>query len=116
MLKYVLILTNIVCLVLGQTAWKYGLENIQLSGSLVQKFFQIIFSPLILLGFALYVFATVIWMYLLSKLPLSFLYPLQSIAYVLALFIAVYLFKEQIPVTRWIGVTVIMFGVYLVAR
>ena len=116
MLKYVLILTNIICLVLGQTSWKYGLENIQLHGSIVQKFFQIVFSPLILLGFALYVIATIIWMYLLSKLPLSFLYPLQSLAYVLAFLIAMFLFKEQIPMTRWIGMGVIMFGIYLIVR
>ncbi|WP_154663549.1 EamA family transporter [Neobacillus dielmonensis] len=116
MLKYVLILTNIVCLVLGQTAWKYGLENVQLHGGVIQKFFQIVFSPLILLGFGLYIIATVIWMYLLSKLPLSFLYPLQSLAYVLALFISLFIFKEQIPMTRWIGTGVIMFGVYLIVR
>ncbi|MCL6570976.1 MAG: EamA family transporter [Bacillus sp. (in: Bacteria)] len=116
MLKYTLILTNIVCLVLGQTAWKYGLENVQLHGSLIQKFFQIVFSPFILLGFALYIIATVIWMYLLSKLPLSFLYPLQSLAYILAMFIALFLFKEQIPVSRWIGAGVIMFGIYIIVR
>ncbi len=115
-MKYVLILINILCLVLGQTAWKYGLENLQLNGNVIQKFFQIVFSPLILLGFALYIFATVIWMYLLSKLPLSFLYPIQSIAYVIALFIGLLLFKEQIPVTRWIGTGVILVGVYLVVK
>lgn len=115
-MKYILILINILCLVLGQTAWKYGLENLQLNGNVIQKFFQIVFSPLILLGFALYIFATVIWMYLLSKLPLSFLYPIQSLAYVFALFIALLLFKEQIPVTRWIGTGVILFGVYLVVK
>lgn len=115
-MKYALILLNIMCLVFGQTAWKYGLQNIQLHGSMINKFFQIVFSPLILIGFVLYILATVIWMYLLSKLPLSFLYPLQSIAYVFALFVAFYLFKEQIPLTRWIGTGVILIGVYLVVK
>lgn len=115
-MKFVLILTNIICLVLGQTAWKMGLGNLQLSGSLIQKFFQIVFSPLILAGFALYIFATVIWMYLLSKLPLSFLYPIQSLAYVLALFIGLLIFKEHIPVTRWVGTGVILLGVYLIVK
>ncbi|XJZ28581.1 EamA family transporter [Bacillota bacterium Lsc_1132] len=116
MLKYVLILINIVCLVLGQTSWKIGLENLHLHGNLFQKFFQFVFSPFIFLGFVLYILATVIWMYLLSKLPLSFLYPLQSVAYVLALFVGLFLFKEQIPISRWIGTGVILLGVYLVVR
>jgi drug/metabolite transporter (DMT)-like permease len=116
MLKFVLILSNIVCLVLGQTSWKIGLGNLHLHGNLIQKFFQFVFSPFIFLGFILYILATIIWMYLLSKLPLSFLYPLQSIAYVLALFVGLFLFKEQIPVTRWLGTGVILIGVYLVVR
>lgn len=115
-MKYVLILANICCLVFGQTAWKYGMQHIQLKGSLFVRFFQFFFSPLILLGFALYIIATGIWMYLLSKLPLSFLYPLQSLAYVLSLVIALLIFKEHIPITRWIGTGVILFGVYLIVK
>ncbi|RTR36415.1 hypothetical protein EKG37_02340 [Robertmurraya yapensis] len=115
-MKYLLIILNICFLVFGQTAWKLGLENLQLQGSVFQKFFQIIFSPLIIMGFVLYALATVIWMYLLSKLPLSFLYPLQSLAYVLALIISFYLFKENIPITRWIGTGVILIGVYLIVK
>ncbi|NHM33950.1 EamA family transporter [Neobacillus terrae] len=116
MLKYVLILVNILCLVLGQTSWKIGLGNMHVHGNLIQKFIQFVFSPFIFLGFVLYILATVIWMYLLSKLPLSFLYPLQSVAYVLALFVGLFLFKEQIPITRWVGTAVILAGVYLVVK
>jgi drug/metabolite transporter (DMT)-like permease len=116
MLKYILILSNIVCLVLGQTCWKIGLESLHLHGNLLQKLFQVVFSPFIFLGFVLYILATVIWMYLLSRLPLSFLYPLQSIAYILALFVGVFLFKEHIPVTRWIGTGIILLGVYLIVK
>jgi drug/metabolite transporter (DMT)-like permease len=115
-MKYVLILINIICLVFGQTAWKIGLGNLHLTGNIIQKLFQFFFSPFIFLGFILYIIATGIWMYLLSKLPLSFLYPLQSLAYVIALFIALFLFKEQIPVTRWIGTGVILVGVYLIVK
>jgi drug/metabolite transporter (DMT)-like permease len=116
MLKYLFILANIFCLVFGQTSWKIGMENLHVHGNLIQKFIQFVFSPFILLGFVLYIVATVIWMYLLSKYPLSFLYPLQSIAYVLSLLVGLFLFKEQIPLTRWVGTAVILAGVYLVVR
>jgi drug/metabolite transporter (DMT)-like permease len=115
-MKFILIIFNIVCLVFGQTAWKMGLEKVELHGSVIAKFFQIVFSPLILLGFALYIIATVVWMYLLSKFPMSYLYPLQSLAYIISLFVGLFVFKEIIPVTRWIGTIVILFGVYLIVK
>jgi drug/metabolite transporter (DMT)-like permease len=114
--KYGLILINILCLVFGQTAWKYGMQNVHLQGSLIAKFFQFVFSPFILLGFALYIIATVVWMYLLSKLPLSFLYPLQSLAYVFSIVIAILIFKEHVPAIRWVGTGVILLGVYLIVK
>ncbi|MFZ3590415.1 EamA family transporter [Bacillus sp. DJP31] len=115
-MKIALIILNILCLVGGQTVWKIGLENLQLSGNIFQKLIQFFFSPFIFLGFVLYIVATGIWMYLLSKLPLSFLYPLQSLAYVIALFIALFIFKEHIPISRWVGTGVILIGVYLVVK
>lgn len=115
-MKYLLILFNICCLVFGQTSWKYGMQNLHLHGNVISKIFQFFFSPFILIGFALYIIATIIWMYLLSKLPLSFLYPLQSLAYVLSIVIAILIFKEHIPLTRWIGTGVILIGVYLIVK
>lgn len=109
-----LLLLNVTLLVLGQTVWKIGLQKTPLNEA--KDLINIIFSPWILIGGMLYVISTVIWLYLLSRLPLSYLYPMQSIAYVLGIVIALLIFKEYIPPTRWIGVTVIIIGVYLVAR
>jgi drug/metabolite transporter (DMT)-like permease len=115
-MKFLLIFINILCLVAGQTVWKLGMENLELHGNIIQKIFQIVFTPLIFLGFVLYIIATVIWMSLLSKFPISFLYPLQSLAYVFSLFIGLIIFKEFIPINRWIGTGVILFGVYLIVK
>ena len=104
-----LLVLNIIFLVLGQTLWKIS------STGANTNMVKIFFSPYFIIGGLLYAFATVIWVYLLSKLPLSFLYPLQSVAYVLGTIIACVIFKETVPLTRWIGVCVITFGVYLVA-
>jgi drug/metabolite transporter (DMT)-like permease len=106
---YAALLLNIVLLVAGQIVWKIGLEK---SGGLhFDNALQVMFSPLILLGIFIYGAATVIWLYVLSRLPLSFAYPLQSFAYVFALLAAFILFKESIPPTRWIGTAVILAGI-----
>ncbi len=113
-MNYILTLVNILLLVVGQTVWKIGIEKMPLNS--IGNILSAIFSPLILLGIALYGLATVIWIYLLSKFPLSVLYPLQSLAYVLGMVVALLIFHEHISATRWIGVAFIMFGVYLISK
>ncbi|MGE7986539.1 hypothetical protein [Lysinibacillus fusiformis] len=113
-MNIILFIINVLLLVIGQTMWKIGAEKIEISG--FKTIINVILSPWIIGGGVLYVIATVIWLYLLSKLPLSLIYPLQSVAYIIALFVALFVFKEVIPITRWVGVAVILFGVYLVAK
>lgn len=113
-MKVFLFLLNIILLVSGQTLWKIGSEKLQMNGW--STIINAMVSPWIMGGAVLYALATVIWIYLLAKLPLSLIYPLQSMAYIFALIIAMVIFKEVIPLTRWIGVIVILFGVYLVTK
>ncbi|MFJ8102261.1 hypothetical protein [Lysinibacillus sp. NPDC096212] len=113
-MNIILFISNVLLLVVGQTLWKIGAEKIEISG--LKSIINVILSPWIIGGGVLYVIATAIWLYLLSKLPLSLIYPLQSVAYIIALFVALLVFKEVIPITRWVGVAVILFGVYLVAK
>lgn len=113
-MNIILFIINVLLLVIGQTMWKIGAGKIEISG--FKTIINVILSPWIIGGGVLYVIATAIWLYLLSKLPLSLIYPLQSVAYIIALFVALLVFKEAIPITRWVGVAVILFGVYLVAK
>ncbi len=113
-MNYVLIFINIVLLVAGQTLWKIGIAGRPLHG--IKGAVLALFSPWVMAGIVLYVIATVVWIYLLSKLPLSLLYPLQSLAYVAAVVVAVFIFKEQVSVTRWVGVLVILLGAALVVK
>jgi len=108
-----LVLFNVLLLTSGQVLWKKGL--IQAGGISLQNAWQVIFSPLILVGLALYVIATVIWFIVLSRADLSYVYPMQSIAYVIGVLAAWLIFSEVIPPTRWIGVLVIITGVALVS-
>ena len=113
MLVYGLILTNVVLLVAGQLLFKTGLQRI---GALTLHNLPAVFlSPFIWAGLALYVIGTVIWFAVLSRAPLNVVYPLQSLAYVLALFGSILIFREQVTAIRWIGVAVILLGVVLVS-
>lgn len=106
---YIILLLNIVLLVAGQTIWKIGLEKV--GGLNAGNWLQVMFSPLIMLGIVIYGVATVLWLYVLSRLPISIAYPLQSFAFVLALIIAFLFFKESIPMNRWVGTAIILAGI-----
>lgn len=111
---YVLIALNIILLVLGQALWKLGMNKVQLQLSF-EGIIKVIFNPYIFSGIVIYGVATVIWLYILSKADLSKVYPLQSLCYVVAAIVAIVIFKEQIPVTRWFGIGLILAGAYFVA-
>jgi len=60
--------------------------------------------------------AGLLWMYMLKKFQFSVAYPVTSIAYIFGMFAAVLVFHESVPLTRWLGVVLIMVGVALVAK
>lgn len=108
-----LILFNVILLTGGQLLWKKSLAAA--GGISLHNFLQVFMSPFVLAGLFLYVVATVVWFVVLSKADLSFAYPLQSMAYIVGMLAAWLILKEAIPVTRWVGVLIIMMGVAVVS-
>jgi drug/metabolite transporter (DMT)-like permease len=70
----------------------------------------------ILFGVALYVVPTFLWIYMLKRVDISFLQPLFSLVYVVTPVMAFMILHEKIPLNRWIGITVIVFGVLIIAK
>ena len=60
--------------------------------------------------------AMLTWMYVLKFYDFSVAYPLLGISYLIGLFSAYFFLHEAIPLTRWIGVIIIIIGVYFVAK
>ncbi|MDD4142451.1 MAG: hypothetical protein PHR20_06665 [Bacteroidales bacterium] len=60
--------------------------------------------------------AMIVWMYVLKHYQFSVAYPMLSISYVIGLLAAFFVFHEAVPLTRWIGVIIIMVGVYFVVK
>ncbi len=107
-----LILINIILLVTGQTLFKIGLSKVPFS---LEHIFKVLFQPYVFAGLVIYVVATVIWFYVLTRVNLSMAYPIQSLCYVLAAFVGMFLFREVVPPTRWIGICLIVLGAAFVA-
>ncbi|WP_409343484.1 EamA family transporter [Paenibacillus sp. MBLB4367] len=102
---------NIGLLVTGQILFKWGLQKA--GGFQLQK---IATSFPIISGLILYGVATILWFAVLTRMPLSVAYPLQSTAYVLGMLAAWLVFREVVTPTQWAGMGVILVGVYLIAK
>ena len=106
-----LILLNTLILVSGQFLWKIGMTNRSVSFDSIGAITRVLISPFILSGLVLYGLATILWLFILTKVPLSVAYPIQSIAYILAVFGAYFFFQEEITLWKVIGIILIMAGV-----
>jgi drug/metabolite transporter (DMT)-like permease len=57
-----------------------------------------------------------LWVYILRHYPFSIAYPLGSISYIFGLVAAVLVFHEQVSPVRWMGVCIIIVGIYFVTK
>jgi len=73
-------------------------------------------SPYILGGLACYIISVAVWLLVLSRVEVSYAYPLLSIGYIVTAFAGWLFFDESIGVTRWTGIIVICLGVWLITR
>jgi multidrug transporter EmrE-like cation transporter len=68
------------------------------------------------LGIGCYALSVVVWIFGLSRVPVSMAYPLLSVGYVVNAVAAHYLLGEAVSMSRWLGIGFIVIGVTLVAR
>jgi len=115
-----LLLTTVFLNVVGQLAMKKGMTAVGVVTFELNRFVATMGKALsnvyVLSGIAAYGLSAILWLILLSRLALSYIYPAVSLGYVLAVLISWAVLKEDVPLLRWLGVLIICFGVYLVGR
>ncbi len=103
----------------GQIFVKIGAQRLELdftSAHLFQSLIAIMKNGPVMLGMAMYGLSFVLWIKVLSKVELSYAYPLVSLGYIVIMVFSYFYFKEEISLYRAIGVSFIAIGVVLVAR
>jgi drug/metabolite transporter (DMT)-like permease len=73
-------------------------------------------NPRILLGFCCYGLGAILWILVLTRLDLSYAYPMYALMYAIIPLAAHYVLKEEIPAARWAGIALIVIGVLIVVR
>jgi multidrug transporter EmrE-like cation transporter len=100
--------------VIGQLCLKKGMIGYQ--GNLLGVIPHMLTSPIIILGFLGYFVSSLLWLLILSRVELSYAYPMISLGYIFVVFFSWLFFKEPVSLLRWMGVILICFGVSLVAK
>ena len=74
------------------------------------------FCPWVWTGLAAYAVSVALWILVLSRVEVSYAYPMVSMGYVMAAVAAKLLWDEQLSLVRILGIGIICLGVFLVSR
>lgn len=120
MMIFALILTGVLLNTAAQLLLKTGMSQIGhfefVPANFIPIGLKVAANFPIIGGLFLYVMSVAVWLLVLSRVQVSFAYPMLSIGYVVNAVAAFYLFGEPLTSLRLLGIFIIIAGVYLVAQ
>ncbi|HAZ28779.1 MAG TPA: hypothetical protein DCY48_03345 [Candidatus Magasanikbacteria bacterium] len=113
-----IILVNVALAVSGQVAIKIGMKQIGYitSGNTLSLILKSFSNWYVLFGLGAYALAAVTWIVVLSRVELSYAYPLLSLGYVAIVLISILFLKEPLSIFRLLGTALIIAGVVLIFK
>ena len=117
--SFLLICVFLTLISFGQILIKKGLGNrvllVESAAGTFMNILRAIMQPLTLAGLGLYVVGTLIWILVLSRVPLSVAFPMMSMSYFLVVILSATMLNERV---RWrpaiAGLVLISIGVSLI--
>ena len=127
MKNFLLIIFSVVLGVAGQLSLKHGvgIASGESSSTIAQSLdIRSIFAFLrtavanqfVLAGFLCYLISAASWLIILSRVDLSYAYPLISIGYIIIVVLSKYIFDEPVGGMRIAGTLLVCSGVFLLLR
>lgn len=117
-MNYLIMATSIILAIAGQLLMKKGMMSFgtfPVSQMLV-NIIPMFLNPWVFIGFVCFGLSSLFWLVVLSRMELSLVYPMVSVAYVVVAIFSWYFFKENLTVVRWAGIGLIILGVILISR
>jgi multidrug transporter EmrE-like cation transporter len=121
MAKYIpLIMVGVLLNAAAQLLLKAGMNRIGhfefSAANLVPIGWKVATNPPIVAGLTCYVVSVVVWLLALSRVDVSYAYPMLSAGYIVNAIAAWYLFGEVLSPMKLAGIFVIILGVFLISR
>jgi multidrug transporter EmrE-like cation transporter len=100
----------------GQVLLKYAMTKHGAINFTLQGLLELFTEPLLLFALVLYAAALLMWLHVLSKVPLSTAYPILAITYVIVPLLSLIFFGERIQQPQVIGICLVLVGVALIGK
>jgi len=114
--KSLLILVVAIALgALGQFFLKKGMEHGPRLSGLSPELIQMVFTPTVLLGFGMFGLSSLLYLVVLSREDVSYVYPMVALNYVFVTILAWRFLGEIVPPQRLLGLAIILTGVVVFA-
>ena len=111
---YLLVSCSVLLNTLAQALIKAGANGLCYAG-VMPSIVYCATSPFIVMGGTIYASSLFIWVLALSKLDLNVAVSVASFSYILTVCIGIVIFKETMSLERFMGVLLIVGGIYLVS-
>lgn len=121
MLRYLaMLLTAVIISGTGEILLKYGMNQVGVlslnPSTLIHELWRTFTTPFVLLGFICIFGGSILWLAIISRVQLSYAYPMLSLGYIFVVLTSWIVLNEQFPPMRLVGVLIIVMGVVVVAR
>lgn len=117
---YLLVFISVAAMTAAQLLLKKGLllvgQSPQGFSELVRFFLRAYTNIYVILAVLLTIITAFIWVQVVSKTEISYIYPFMALSYVLVALFSMWLFNENVTFLRWVGIIVVCLGVFLVSR
>ncbi len=111
----IIILFGVILNVVAQIILKLGMNKYSISSWNYIEIIKLFLSPFVITGIAIYIISLIIWLYVLSKVDVSFAYPFLSLGFVLVALIGWMFLGESIGIFKIIGISLIVSGIIFVS-
>ncbi len=99
--------------------WRMSAVELDHTASIQGKFslaFSMLLDPFILASVFLTLLSGLSWMLAMTKFDLSYAYPFTALGFVIILVLSSLLFGEYVGLTKVIGVSLIILGIFFISR
>ena len=112
-----LILVSAICDTAGEILLKKGASSVADLNTWASTLgFAPLASAWTWLGIIIYVLSLVSWLYVLRTVPLSIAFPLVNVVHVFVPLGASIFLHEHVSVRRWLGISLIILGVFAILK
>ena len=77
--------------------------------------FSLLKIPYFFIAIIVYSSATLFWLFILQKIPLSLAYPFTALAMVIIPVLSMIIFKEKLDINYWFGASLIVSGILVIS-